>query len=90
MEDPFRTDKRTIHVPWEKVEELIRRLDPVSKEATDAIRGYRGRRGVVWTPWQKLAAVRVLDTWLTTETVDDLGPELMELRDALHEDLERV
>jgi hypothetical protein len=84
----FRTSQESIDVPWDKAQELKRKLRPLSKAAAEAME-QPSAAGVVWTHEQKQAAYRALREWLLVEHVDDLGPELMDLSAALERDVAR-
>ncbi len=89
MEVTFLTADAPIRVEEEKLQEFLRRLRSYSPPAAEAAEAAENRagEGVVFTAEQKRSALIVLEMWATREGGDDLGPELMRLRDALFQEV---
>jgi hypothetical protein len=83
----FRFSRNSVDVPWDKTEELIRRLETAgAKGAADAIRN-RIPAGAVFTHQQKSDLWRVIEEWLVQSDTDTLGA-IMGVRDELILDLD--
>lgn len=83
----IRTGKETIALEWDEAQELARRLRPFSAEAAKAIEV--GNGNVKFTHGQKQHVYDVVNHLLNTVGVDDLGPRLSALRNAVADDLSR-
>jgi hypothetical protein len=83
----IRTEKETIALEWDEAHELARRLRPFSAEAAKAIEV--GDGNVKFTRGQKQHVYDVVNHLMNDVGVDELGPRLSALRDAVADDLSR-
>jgi hypothetical protein len=83
----IRTKKKTIALEWDEAHELARRLRPFSAEAAKAIEV--GNGNVRFTRGQKQHVYDVVNHLMSDVGVDELGPRLSALRDAVADDLSR-
>ena len=83
----IRTEKETISLEWDEAHELARRLRPFSAEAAKAIEVADGN--VKFTRGQKQHVYDVVNHLMNDVGVDELGPRLSALRDAVADDLSR-
>jgi hypothetical protein len=79
----IRTSGASISVPWEKFDELRKRLhDSGANEAADDLGPHRGL-----VDSRKPQVIAVLDAWADELGEETLGPELLELRRELRNDV---
>jgi hypothetical protein len=84
----FRFSRGSVHVPWEKTQELVRRLEAAGAQAAaDAIRDGIPA-GAVFTHSQKGDLWKVIEDWLRESSTDELGGAMMAVRDELILDLD--
>lgn len=77
--DKIRTSKAFVSVPYEKRQELLRRLDDAGAHgAAGDLRNHR-----VFSEWWKPQVLEVLRHWAMDE---DIGDEMRELQTQLHDD----